>query len=245
MKTTLLELYRKTPEKFRSFLFDVDGTVLLANSPIPGAPEFLDILRKDNVPFFFLTNNCAQTHEEIAQRLTKAGIYAEADQIISSGDPIPAYFKEINKTGKALRYFLVGRAQNIPGVIEYEKDPEKPFIVTNPDMLNPVESGVTICSNGQMELVIAHLKKRGIDKERIHFGKPFPAVYGVVKDHLAEVGVRPEETLAVGDWLNSDIRGANLSGIPSCLVLTGLSKVSDIANFDSTYTPTYIVSTLS
>ena len=278
MKTTLLELYRKTPEKFRSFLFDVDGTVLLANSPIPGAPEFLDILRKDNVPFFFLTNNCAQTHEEIAQRLTKAGIYAEADQIISSCDPIPAYFKEINKTGKALRYFLVGRAQNIPGVIEYEKDPEKimecdgvlhnagkydwsvvitailnfflkypekPFIVTNPDMLNPVEAGVTICSNGQMELVIAHLKKRGIDKERIHFGKPFPAVYGVVKDHLAEVGVRPEETLAVGDWLNSDIRGANLSGIPSCLVLTGLSKVSDIANFDSTYTPTYIVSTLS
>ena len=96
-----------------------------------------------------------------------------------------------------------------------------------------------------MELVIAHLKKRGIDKERIHFGKPFQAVYGVVKDHLAEVGVRPEETLAVGDWLNSDIRGANLSGIPSCLVLTGLSKVSDIANFDSTYTPTYIVSTLS
>ena len=122
---TLLELYRNKPDLFRCFLFDIDGTVLLANAPIPGAPEFLDILRKDNVPFFFLTNNCSQTHVEIANRLTAAGIYAEAEQIISSGDPIPKYFKKINKTGKALRYFLVGRAQEIPGVIEYEKDPEK------------------------------------------------------------------------------------------------------------------------
>ena len=84
MAATLLELYRKNPEKFRAFLFDIDGTVLLANTPIPGATEFLDILRKDHVPFFFLTNNCAQTHEEIAQRLTKAGIYAEPDEVISS-----------------------------------------------------------------------------------------------------------------------------------------------------------------
>ena len=278
MAETLLELYRKNPEKFRAFLFDIDGTVLLANTPIPGAPEFLDILRKDHVPFFFLTNNCSQTHEEIAQRLTKAGIYAETDEVISSADPIPNYFKRLNKTGKALKYFLVGRASEIPGVIEFERDPEKimecngvlhnagkydwsvvmtailnfflkypekPFIVTNPDMLNPMPNGVTICSNGQMELIIAHLKKRGIEKERIHFGKPFPAVYEVVKEHLDKVGVKPENALAVGDWLNSDIRGANLSGIPSCMVLTGLSKEEDIKNFDQSYHPKYIVSKLS
>ena len=125
------------------------------------------------------------------------------------------------------------------------KFPEKPFLVSNPDILNPVKDGFTICSNGQMELVIAHLKKRGIDKERIHFGKPFPEVYEVVKEQLDKVGVKTENALAVGDWLNSDIRGANLSGIPSCLVLTGLSKEEDIKNFDSSYHPNYIVSTLS
>ncbi|MBQ9771325.1 MAG: HAD-IIA family hydrolase [Lentisphaeria bacterium] len=278
MAETLLELYRKNPEKFRAFLFDIDGTVLLANTPIPGAPEFLDVLRKDHVPFFFLTNNCAQTHEEIAQRLTDAGIYAKPDEIISSGDPVPKYFMKKNKTGKAWKYFLVGRTPEIPGVIEYEKDPakimecdgvlhnagkydwavvmtailnfflkfpEKPFIVTNPDMLNPMPRGVTLCSNGQMELIIALLKKQGIDKERIHFGKPFPAVYEEVKERLASVGVKPEEALAVGDWLNSDIRGANLAGISSCLVLTGLSKEEDIANHDETFCPEFIVSTLS
>ena len=112
-------------------------------------------------------------------------------------------------------------------------------------MLNPMPRGVTLCSNGQMELIIALLKKQGIDKERIHFGKPFPAVYEEVKERLASVGVKPEEALAVGDWLNSDIRGANLAGISSCLVLTGLSKEEDIANHDETFRPEFIVSTLS
>ena len=278
MNTTLLELYRKEPDRFRAFLFDIDGTVLLANSPIPGAAEFLDILRKENVPFFFLTNNCSQTHEEIARRLTAAGIFSEPDQIISSGDPIPKYFKKINKSGKALRYFLVGRAQDIPGVIEYEKDPakimecdgvlhnagkydwaviitailnfflrfpEKPFVVTNPDVINPIQSGVTITSNGQMEMVIALLEKCEIKKERIHFGKPYPAVYEEVKEHLDKAGVKPGHALAVGDYLNSDIRGANLAGIPSCLVLTGLSQEKDIKGLDASYHPTVIVSKLS
>ena len=278
VNTTLNELYRNTPGRFRAFLFDIDGTVLLANSPIPGTVEFLDILRNDNIPFFFLTNNCAQTHEEIAERLTKAGIRTTPEQIISSADPVPKYFKKINKAGKALRYFLVGRAQEIPGVIEYEKDPakimecdgvlhnagkydwtvvitailnfflkfpEKPFIVTNPDVLNPVQSGVTITSNGQMEMVIALLEKRGIKKDRIHFGKPMPAIYEEVRDRLAEIGIEPENAVAVGDFLDSDIRGANLSGIPSCLVLTGLSKEEDITGLDKTYHPQYIVSKLS
>ena len=57
--------------------------------------------------------------------------------------------------------------------------------------------------------------------------------------------MKPENAIAVGDWLNSDIRGANLSGIPSCLVLTGLSKEEDIKDFDQSYHPKYIVSKLS
>ena len=278
MKPTLLELYRKDPKQFRAYLFDIDGTVLLGKTAIPGAPEFLKILKNDRVPYFFLTNNCAQSHEEIARRLTEAGIPAEPDEVISSADPVPKYFKKINKTGKALRYFLVGRSPEVPGVIEYEKDPEKimecdgvlhnagpydwakimtailnfflvypekPFIVTNGDMLNPMPTGVTICSNGQMELIIALLKKRGIEKERIHFGKPYPEIYEEVKEQLARVNVQPEEALAVGDWLNSDILGANRAGIPSCLVFTGLSREEDLKDFDKSYHPQLIVQKLS
>ena len=278
MYPTLSELYQKNPNRFRAFLFDIDGTVLLGNKPIPGAPAFLKSLRGKECPIFFLTNNCAQTHEEIATRLTAAGIPAVPDEIISSADYIPEYFKKINKTGTAVRYFLIGRAENIPGIVEFEKDPdkimecdgvlhnagkydwptvqtailnfflknpEKPFLVTNGDLLNPVSSGVQICSNGQMELIIALLKSKGIEKERIHFSKPYAPIYGIVAKCLKKSGVTPDEALAVGDWLNSDILGANLAGIHSCLVLTGLSTVDDIAKMKKEYHPEFIVSKLS
>ena len=267
-----------TPEKFRVFLFDIDGTLLLGNIPIPGAPEFLDCLRKRKTPFYFLTNNSTQNHQEIAERLSKAGIDAKPEEIVSSSDPVPKHFRAANKTGKAWKYFLIGRAVEIPGVIEYEKDPakimecdgvlhnggkydwlvimtailnfflrypEKPFLVANPDILNPVKDGVTIASSGQMELITTLLAKRGIRKERISFGKPQPPIYGEVLDRVGGIVERPDQIVGVGDWLNSDIFGANRAGMSSCLVLTGLSTEKDIPGTDRMYHPDYIVSRLS
>ena len=275
---TLLDIYRNNPQHFKSFMFDIDGTMLLGNTPIPGAAKFLDALRSDKVPFFFLTNNSTNTHEEIAARLTKAGVRAEPDEIVSCSDPVPKYFQRVNTSGKAWKYFLIGRQTEIPGVITYEKDPEKimecdgvihngglydwrvimtalinffvrfpdkPFIVSNPDMLNPLKDGFAVCSNGQMELVIRLLRERGIEKERMHFGKPYNPIYTEAISRLGE-GNSPEKAhVAVGDWLNSDICGANRAGLGSCLVLTGLSSRKDAENAPEEFKPDFIVDTLS
>jgi hypothetical protein len=113
-------------------------------------------------------------------------------------------------------------------------------------LLNPVkETGLSSPGRQNGEKFCRILEKCGIKKERIHFGKPYPAVYEEVKEHLDKAGVKPEHALAVGDYLNSDIRGANLAGIPSCLVLTGLSQEKDIKGLDASYHPTVIVSKLS
>ena len=275
---TLLDIYREDPHRFKSYMFDIDGTLLLGNSPVPGAAEFLDILRKDKVPFFFLTNNSTNTHEEIAVRLKGVGVYAEPDEVVSCSDPVPGYFKRVNTTGREWRYFLIGRQQEIPGVITYEKDPEKimecdgvihnggkydwlttmtalvnffikfpekPFLVSNPDILNPVKDGFSICSNGQMELIIRLLRERGIEKERIFFGKPFAPIYREAIARLGEGNEPAKHHLAVGDWLNSDIRGANLSGLGSCRVLTGLSSRADAEKAAPEYKPDLIVERLS
>ena len=275
---TLLELYKQNSARFKSFMFDIDGTLLLGNTPIPGAAHLLDVLRSDKVPFFFLTNNSTNTHEEIAARLNNIGIKAEPDEIVSCSDPVPKYFKSVNTSGKAWKYFLIGRQQEVPGVITYETDPEKimecdgvihnggtydwrttmtalvnffikfpdkPFLVSNPDILNPVKDGFSICSNGQMELIIRLLRERGIEKERTYFGKPYPPIYAEAISRLGK-GNQPEKShVAVGDWLNSDIRGANLSGLGSCLVLTGLSSRQDAEKATAEFKPDFIVDTLS
>ena len=275
---TLLDIYRENPRRFKSYMFDIDGTLLLGNTPIPGAVEFLEVLRKDKVPFFFLTNNSTNTHEEISARLTKVGIPAQPDEIVSSSDPVPKYFRKVNTSGKAWKFFLIGRQQEVPGVITYESDPEKimecdgvihnggkydwlttmtavvnffikfpekPFIVSNPDILNPVKDGFSICSNGQMELIVRLLRERGIEKERIHFGKPFEPIYREAMSRLGENNTPDKSHLAVGDWLNSDIRGANLAGIGSCLVLTGLSSASDAEKASSEFKPDLVVERLA
>ena len=275
---TLLDIYRENPRRFKSYMFDIDGTLLLGNTPIPGAVEFLDVLRKDNVPFFFLTNNSTNTHEEISARLTNVGIVAQPEEIVSSSDPVPKYFRKVNTSGKAWKYFLIGRQQEVPDVITYESDPEKimecdgvihnggkydwlttmtavvnffikfpekPFIVSNPDILNPVKDGFSICSNGQMELIVRLLRERGIEKERIHFGKPFEPIYREAMSRLGENNIPDKSHLAVGDWLNSDIRGANRAGIGSCLVLTGLSSASDAEAASAEFKPDLVVERLA
>ena len=275
---TLLDLYRENPKRFKSYMFDIDGTLLLGNAPIPGAAKFLSILREDKVPFFFLTNNSTNTHEEIVGRLDKIGIYSEPDEIVSCADPVHKYFRKNNTSGKAWKYFLIGRQTDIPGVINFESDPakimecdgvlhnggkydwlttmtaivnffikfpEKPFIVCNPDILNPVKDGFSICSNGQMELVIRLLRERGIEKERIFFGKPYAPIYREAISRLGEGEEPSKKHLAVGDWLNSDIYGANRSGLGSCLVLTGLSSRKDAQEAAPEFKPDLIVESLS
>ena len=275
---TLLDLYRENPNRYKSYMFDIDGTLLLGNSPVPGAAKFLEVLRNDKVPFFFLTNNSTNTHEEIVARLDKVGVYATPDEIVSCSDPVPEYFKKVNTSGKAWKYFLIGRQVEVPGVITYESDPakimecdgvihnggkydwltimtaivnffikfpEKPFLVSNPDILNPVKDGFSICSNGQMELIIRLLRERGIEKQRIHFGKPYEPIYREAISRLGE-GNEPEKChLAVGDWLNSDICGANRAGLGSCLVLTGLSSRADAEKAEGEFRPDIIVDSLS
>ena len=59
------ELLRQTD----LFLFDLDGTVYLDNTPIPGAPEALSRLRNGGKRVVFLTNNSSKTRAEYEVKL--------------------------------------------------------------------------------------------------------------------------------------------------------------------------------
>ncbi len=260
----LFELYEKRSTEFDAFLFDIDGTLLLGDHPIPGAADLLHRLRRDAFPFRFLTNNSSQSHLRQAQRLSRAGIEAYPDDFVTCADPLPDYFRRENQSGREWTYFLIGSAEEIPGVIRYEKDPsrifscdgilhngglhdwrislsavfnfiirnpEKPLMVSNPDLLNPLSDGFSICPNGQMELVIRMLEERGIRKDRVYLGKPYTPIYESACRSLAlPAGADRKRILSVGDSLFSDIPGANRFGFRSGLVLTGLTSLAEAQN---------------
>jgi ribonucleotide monophosphatase NagD (HAD superfamily) len=69
-------------------------------------------------------------------------------------------------------------------------------------------------------------------------GKPDRTMIDTV---LAELGVDVTRTIMVGDRIETDVRMAVNAGMASALVLTGDSQLSDLANYEPEFHPTYIL----
>lgn len=62
--------------------------------------------------------------------------------------------------------------------------------------------------------------------ESLYFGKPHPPIYDLARRRLAAIGrmVAPEQMLAVGDGIQTDIRGALGEDIDSLFITGGLAR---------------------
>jgi 4-nitrophenyl phosphatase len=65
-------------------------------------------------------------------------------------------------------------------------------------------------------------------KKATIIGKPQPLLYQMALRRLA---LAPEETLGIGDRLETDIAGAQAAGMPSALVLTGAATLAQAKAF--------------
>ena len=105
------------------------------------------------------------------------------------------------------------------------------FIGTNADTTLPTEHGIT---HGNGAILAALEVATGVTPTII--GKPEPIIY---QQALTLLGVSPDETVALGDRLETDILGAVRTGIRSIMVLTGVSTEADL--IDSDYQPTWVM----
>lgn len=105
------------------------------------------------------------------------------------------------------------------------------FIGTNADTTLPTERGLT---HGNGAILAALQAATGITPTII--GKPEPIIY---QQALALLGVDPEQTVAIGDRLETDILGAVRTGIRSLMVLSGVSTEEDFKTTD--YQPTWVM----
>tara|TARA_B100000161_G_scaffold188746_1_gene136559 strand:+ start:122 stop:940 length:819 start_codon:yes stop_codon:yes gene_type:complete len=94
----------------------------------------------------------------------------------------------------------------------FENHLNKKMICTNPDLIVDKGTKREMCA-GSVAMVF---QKMG--GEVIYFGKPYPEVYNLSVDNYKK------KVLAIGDNLNTDIRGANLLNYDSLLILNGIHK---------------------
>lgn len=108
------------------------------------------------------------------------------------------------------------------------------FIATNGDTTLPTELGL-IQGNGA---ILAALSAATNCTPKV-IGKPEPIIY---QQALAVLNSSAENTIAIGDRLDTDILGAVRTGMRSLMVLTGASTEADINKID--YAPTWIMQDL-
>lgn len=68
---------KKQAEKLRAikcFLFDMDGTINLGNTLIPGMDVFFQKLRQAGRDFYLVTNNSSKGHEHYVEKMQRMGI---------------------------------------------------------------------------------------------------------------------------------------------------------------------------
>ncbi len=108
------------------------------------------------------------------------------------------------------------------------------FIATNGDTTLPTELGLV---QGNGAILAALQAATGCTPKVI--GKPEPIIY---QQALALLGSNAENTIAIGDRLDTDILGAVRTGMRSLMVLTGASTREDIQQID--YAPTWVMDNL-
>jgi 4-nitrophenyl phosphatase len=92
-----------------------------------------------------------------------------------------------------------------------------PFYATNPDKTFPTPRGEIPGAGAWYSIVTT-----ATDVQPIVAGKPFPFLMEL---SLEKLGTRPQETLVIGDRIETDIAGGQAVGCPTALVLSGVSTM--------------------
>lgn len=225
----------------------MDGVLWKADAPIGDLHSVFQRIRERGLRFVFATNNGTKTPEEYRQKLADLGVDVDTSQVVTSA--LGAAYLLAPKYPRGTRVFLIGgngvraalaekgfevlpleraaEAQvfvmGIDREINFQKVAEAallvrngiPFYTTNTDTTFPTPRGDIPGSGAWLSVITT---ATGV--EPISAGKPFPYLMEL---SLERLGTKKEETLVVGDRLETDIAAGQSVGCPTALVLSGVS----------------------
>jgi NagD protein len=224
---------------------------------VPGADRFIERLKEQNIPFLLLTNNSTYTARDLAHRLNLIGLRIVSDRIFTSALATARFLQSQQKNGTAYVIGESGLTQAIheAGFIMTDFKPDYVvlgevnsynmdrittairfivdgsfFIVTNPDPSGPEEGGIVPGCGA-----LAALIQSASGREPFFIGKPNPLM---MRSALNYLGVHSEDTIMVGDRMDTDIVAGVMNGMETILVLSGVTRREDIHKYP--YQPTHV-----
>lgn len=226
----------------KNFIFDMDGTIYLGERVLKGSVEKINALKHQGAEIYFLTNNSSKNGEIYREKLIKMGFSQGLNHIMTSGEASGHYIlkhypqakvyvlgtemlkKELEDRGICLWPYedadvvLLG----FDTTLTYEKIWQacnmivagKIFLATHPDVHCPLPQGRWMPDTGAM--IALFEKATGVSP--IVIGKPHSPMW---EAFVRRYGLKPEETVMVGDRLYTDIAFGIQNKLHTILVLTG------------------------
>jgi len=242
----------------KTYLLDMDGVLVRGSEPIPGAQDFISRLIAKDISFAIITNNPMHTPRDLQHRLRSAGLDVPDGSLYTSAMATAQFLNAQMPNGSA---FVIGEtgltsALHDVGYVLTDRDPDyvvlgettnynferiskavrlvaagARFIATNPDTSGPSEKGMEPACGAMAALIEA---ATGVKPYFI--GKPNPLM---VRSALRFLGAHSEDTVMVGDRMDTDVVAGMESGMETILVLTGVTKEPDVARWP--YRPTRVL----
>lgn len=246
----------------KNYLIDMDGVLVSGRNLIPGARDFIYALREKDRGYLILTNNSIYTPPDLSHRLQMLGLEINSERIFTSAMATARFLDSQHPQGKAfvigeggltdalysigyvttdtapdyvvlgetLSYNMVSITRAVQLVSEGAR-----FIATNPDPTGPSESGIVPATGA-----LAALIEKATGVSPMYIGKPNPFMMRAALNFL---GAHTEDTVMIGDRMETDIIAGVESGLETILVLTGIASRDDLHRYP--YQPSRVVQTLS
>jgi len=247
----------KLSEK-KGYICDMDGVIYHGSRLVDGAKEFVNWLKNEHKRFLFLTNSSAKSPKELKQKLAHMGIEVAVEDFFTSAQATASFLASqnpnvgvyvIGESGliNALHdagfyidnvnptYVIVGESrtynfEQIELAVHLILNGAK-LIGTNSDVTGPSEKGVAPACRALVSPI-----EMATGRKAYFIGKPNPLI---MRHAIEKIGCRLDDTLIIGDRMDTDIIAGIESGIETALVLSGITKKEDLVMFP--YQPTYIL----
>jgi NagD protein len=244
------------------YLIDMDGVIYRGSELIPGAERFIHELRTADIPFLFLTNNSQRTRRDVATKLQRLGFDIEDEHVFTCAMATARFLARQKPNGTA---FVIGEggllnALHSNGYAIVDKDPDyvvvgegrtlnfemveaalgmihggAKLVATNLDPNCPTQTG----TRPGCGAIVAMLESAAGVKA-FSVGKPSPLMLRAARKDL---GLTTEQTIVIGDTMETDILGGVQLGFKTILVLSGGTRREHLARY--TYRPDKVVESIA
>ncbi len=246
----------------KNYISDMDGVLVKGQTIVPGADDFIDRLKAKKAKFLVLTNNSLYTPRDLAHSLKSKGLDIDEKIIFTSAIATAQFLHSQRPNGTA---FVIGEiglttAVHEIGYVITDDHPDyvvlgetntynqeqitkairlisrgSRFIATNPDTSGPTEEGIAPGCGAMASLI-----ESATEISPLFIGKPNPLM---MRSALNYLGVHSENTVMIGDRMDTDIITGVQSGMETILVLSGITKIEDVTKYP--YLPARIVESVA